>query len=120
MRISEAAQKSGLSPDTIRFYEKAGIIHQVERGSDGLRRFSPENVDWLTLLYWLRRTGMPMKEMRRFADLYRQGDATISERRQVLEAHGRELEKRRAELDSCAKVLARKLAIYDQYEGIAQ
>lgn len=117
MRISEASTKSGLSADTIRYYEKAGIVPAIDRGADGLRRFSPENVEWLTLLYWLRKTGMPMKEMQRFAGLYRQGDRTVSSRRDLLLRHAERLKKRREEVDRCEDVLAVKLAAYDRIEG---
>ena len=117
MRIAEAAHRSGLSADTIRYYEKSGILPEIRRGSDGQRRFSPENIDWLTLLFWLRETGMPMKTMYRFASLYRAGDQTNPERKQVLLAHAEYLKKRRVDLDRCEDVLARKLAIYENHEG---
>lgn len=117
MRISEASSKSGLSADTIRFYEKTGLVPAIARGPDGLRRFSPENVEWLTLLYWLRKTGMPTKEMQHFASLYRQGEQTVPQRRAVLLAHEKRLRRRRADLDRCEEVLAVKLAAYDRIEG---
>jgi DNA-binding transcriptional MerR regulator len=116
MRISEAAKISGLGIDTIRYYEKSGIIPPLDRGSDGQRRFSPETVDWLTLLYWLRETGMPLKTMREFAALYRQGDQTIPQRKAVLLAHSDQLAKRRTDLDHCEEILVHKLAIYKVYE----
>jgi len=117
MRISEASTRSGLSADTIRYYEKSGIVPAIDRGPDGLRRFSPENVEWLTLLYWLRKTGMPMKEMHRFAALYREGNSTVPERKALLLKHAERLKKRRAELDTCEEVLAVKLAAYRNIEG---
>ncbi|MBN9668791.1 MerR family transcriptional regulator [Roseibium aggregatum] len=117
MRISEASSKSGLSADTIRFYEKTGLVPAIARGPDGLRRFSPENVEWLTLLYWLRKTGMPMQEMQHFALLYRQGAQTLPQRRAVLLEHEKRLRRRRDDLDRCADVLAVKLAAYDRIEG---
>ena len=117
MRIAEAALRCGLSVDTIRYYEKSGIVPEIRRGPDRQRRFSQENIEWLTLLFWLRETGMPMKTMYRFASLYRAGDQTIPERKQVLLAHAAHLKKRRADLDRCEDVLARKLAIYEDHEG---
>lgn len=117
MRISEASTISGLSADTIRYYEKSGIVPPIDRGPDGLRRFSPENVEWLVLLYWLRKTGMPMREMKRFASLYKQGDTTVPDRRTLLLNHEARLKRRRQELDRCADVLAVKLAAYDRIEG---
>ena len=114
MRISEAAARSGLKADTIRYYEAEGLVPNVMRGSDGQRRFSPENVDWLTLLYWRRETGMPMKVMQRFAGLYAQGDETIPDRKSILLDHSRLLAKRRDDLDRCDEILSRKLEIYEE------
>ena len=117
MKISEAAVVCGLSIDTIRFYEKSGLLPGVARGADGHRRFSPENVEWLTLLSSLRATGMPLRAMRHFADLYRQGDATIRERRQTLLDHAKHLQNLRADLDHCAALVSKKLQIYKDILG---
>ncbi len=110
MRIANAASRSGLSIDTIRYYEKSGILPEIRRGSDGQRRFSANNMEWLTLLYWLRETGMPMKTMYRFATLVHAGDHTISERKEILLAHSEHLKKRWADLDRCEDLLAYKIA----------
>ncbi len=115
MRISEAASKSGLNVDTIRYYEAEGLVPNVPRGLDGQRRFSHENVEWLTLLYWLRETGMPMKVMRQFADLYSKGDQTIPARKAILLGHSARLAERRRALDRCDEILARKLEIYEEH-----
>ncbi len=115
MRIAEAAALSGLKIDTIRYYEAEGLIPNVSRGPDGQRRFSAENVDWLTFLFWLRETGMPMKVMQRFAALYAQGDETIPDRKNILLEHSQLLAKRRNGLDRCDEILARKLEIYEEY-----
>ena len=117
MRISEAAARSGLSIDTIRYYERSGLLPPVARGSDRRRRFSPENIEWLILLASLRDTRMPMERMRRFAELYQRGNDSIPERRQMLLEHSAQLKARRAELDRCADLLAYKLQKYSEIEG---
>ena len=117
MRISEAASRSGLSVDTIRFYEKSGLLPPVGRGADGRRDFSAGVVEWLVLLASLRDTGMSMREMRHFAGLYRQGDETVLERRQVLLEHAAHLDRRRADLERCAGILAVKLRRYAEILG---
>ena len=114
MRISEASTACGLSPDTIRYYEKSGMIPAVGRTQNGHRHFTPEIIDWLTLLYWLRKTGMPMEKMKRFTELAQQGDNTIETRRKILADHSRELRSRRDELDRCEQVLAGKIGSYDK------
>ena len=113
MRISQAASASGLSIDTIRYYEKLNLLPRIVRGEDGKRCFSAENVDWLILLASLRETGMPLKRMRHFAGLYRKGEKTIPERRQILVDHSRHLDSRRKAVDRCAELLAYKLKRYD-------
>lgn len=116
MRIAEASSISGLSIDTIRYYEKTGMLPSVARGHDGHRRFTAENVDWLTVLYWLRATGMTMKVMHRYATLVHAGDHTIPERKKILRDHGDKLNRRRADLDRCAELLAYKLDAYETVE----
>lgn len=117
MKIAEVAAKCGLSIDTIRYYEKAGICPAVRRGSDGKRRFSPEDVDWLALLASLRETGMPTKTMKYFAGLYQQGDGTVSERKRMLLEHEKRLQVQQASLAKCRNLLTHKLARYDDILG---
>lgn len=114
MRISEVAERTGLSISTIRFYEKSGLCPHIRRGSDGKRVFSAMDADWLLLLASLRATGMPLSEMRAFATLYASGDETIPERKAALLAHRQSLEARQLELDRCRALLDRKLQRYDE------
>ena len=112
MRISEAAQACGLSAHTIRFYESAGMLPEIARGADGHRQFTPKHIEWLTLLYWLRETGMPLAQMRRFTALAKAGPDGVPERRQILQDHAKALRAKRALLDKCEEVLAVKIASY--------
>lgn len=114
MKISEVAELTGLSISTIRFYEKSELCRFIERGADGKRRFSKMDVNWLELLASLRATGMPMSEMRRFAELYACGDTTIPKRKAALLAHRRSLDVRQAELERCRTILDHKLRRYDE------
>ncbi|MGB3315904.1 MAG: MerR family transcriptional regulator [Albidovulum sp.] len=117
MKISEAAEACGLSSDTIRYYEKSGMLPEIRRGPDGHRDFSVRDVDWLTLLYWLRETGMPLRQMKRFTALAKSGGGTVAKRRAILLAHAGELQRRRALLDRCDEVLAVKIASYGATDG---
>ena len=117
MRITEAAAACGLSPHTIRFYEKSGMLPEIARGPDGHRRFTPRDIAWLTLLYWLRATDMPLKEMRRFTRLAKTDAADAAARRNILLAHADTLKAKRAMLDECERVLAFKIASYSHAGG---
>lgn len=116
MRIQEAAERSQLSVDTIRFYEKAGMLPRIPRDKSGWRSFDADSVDWLVTLERLRSTGMPLKEVRRFAALVHEGAAAspgaAAERLEMLRRHSKRLTKRRDELDACEAYLARKISIY--------
>jgi DNA-binding transcriptional MerR regulator len=116
MRINEAAQETGLSADTIRYYEKQGLLPPVTRDPSGHRQFSPDNINWMTILYWLRKTGMSMEVMSQFARLVHAGSHTIPERLSILRAHETLLTQRREDLDRCADLLAHKIGVYSKFE----
>lgn len=110
MKIAEAAARSGLSIDTIRFYERAGLLPIVERGPDGHRRFSAEVLRWLVLFERLRSTGMPMREMKRYADLTLEGEATMGERLVILEGHLVRIAAQDARIQACRALIEHKIA----------
>lgn len=112
MKIAEVSKSCGLSAHTIRFYEKSGMLPEIARGSDGYRRFTPRHVEWLTLLFWLRETGMSLSQMQRFTALAKKGDAGMSERREILADHAATLKAKRETLEKCERVLAVKIASY--------
>ena len=124
MNIKEAAMQSGLSLDTIRFYEKSGMLPRIVRDARGWRHFSPDAVEWLRNLERLRATGMPMKEMHRFAVLVHQADPgapdVATERLAILKVHSERLDKRQIELDGCKAYLSKKIEIYQNLLGDGQ
>jgi DNA-binding transcriptional MerR regulator len=87
LSISEAADASGLSAHTLRYYERAGLLEPVSRDERGHRRYREADLQLLTFLTKLRATGMPIREVRRYAELMKAGDATDEERLALLEAH---------------------------------
>ena len=93
LSIAEAAEASGLSAYTLRYYEQIGLIATIDRRS-GARRYSDADMRWLDFLVRLRATGMSMQGMQRYAQLLRQGnaDASLDERQAMLEAHAARLE----------------------------
>ncbi len=117
MKISEASNACGLSAHTIRFYEQSGMLPDIHRGADGHRRFTPRDIEWMTLLYWLRETGMALEQMRRFTSLAKAGDTAVSARREILLDHARTLKAKRAKLEKCEQVLAIKIASYSPKTG---
>lgn len=110
--ISEAAQQSGLSAHTLRWYERIGLISRVARGGDGRRRFGANDMAWLNLLVRLRSTGMPVEQMARYAALVRTGAGTEAERLEILTEHRERVKAAlEAQLD-CLAVIDRKIDNY--------
>lgn len=97
----EVADRTGFSLDTMRYYERIGLLDGVARDPAGRRIFTEADVDRLGLLRCLRATGMPIARMLRYAELARAGDTTLPERIALLEEHDREVERRIADL--CAQ-----------------
>jgi DNA-binding transcriptional MerR regulator len=110
--VSEAAARVGLTTHTLRWYEQEGLVSPVRRDSAGRRRYSEADLGWLELLTKLRRTGMPVRDMRRYAELARQGDHTLAERVRLFKAHRERVLARIAELRADLDVINYKIEIY--------
>jgi len=109
--IGETAAKCGLSQHTLRWYERIGLLGTIERGGDGRRRFSDSDLDWLSLLIKLRATGMPVRDMQRYAELVRSG-AGEEERIELLKKHRDEVRVALAAQRECLKLLDAKIGHY--------
>jgi DNA-binding transcriptional MerR regulator len=116
LTVGEAAERVGLTTYTLRWYEQEGLVAPVGRDSSGRRRYTRSDVDWLFLLTRLRRTGMPVRDMRRYAELARLGDRTLGARRALFEAHRERVLARMAELAEDLKVLDYKIDAYRRAE----
>jgi DNA-binding transcriptional MerR regulator len=87
LTISDAARKSGISAHTLRYWERAGLLAPISRNGSGHRRYAEEDLERIKFLTKLRTTGMPIRRVRRYAELLNRGDDTNEERLALLEAH---------------------------------
>jgi len=113
---SEVAERTGFSLDTLRYYERIGLMLEIERTAGGRRRYTERDVWWLNLLRCLRDTEMPIAEMLRFTDLVRKGDPSRPARPDLLESHDARIESRIAHLRECQTQLRTKIAHYRELE----
>ena len=107
----EAAEKCGLTQYTLRWYERIGLLDRIDRTADGRRRFSDADLDWLILLGRLRATGMPVRDMLRYAELVRSG-AGEQERADLLRRHRERVRQALLEQQECLKLLDTKIENY--------
>jgi DNA-binding transcriptional MerR regulator len=114
LTISAAAEASGLSVDTLRYYEKAGLSLRVPgRSASGQRRYTEDDVRWLGTLVMLRRTGMPIRDIKRFVELYRV-DGSEPDRLAILEAHRERVLAELRETQTHLDAINRKIDFYQE------
>ena len=118
LTIKQVSQQTGLSIDTLRYYERIGLLEPVARAQNGHRRYTQHDIAWIDLLIRLRNTGMPRAQMVRFAQLRRQGSATATERRIMLEQHQYSLEQHMQELEQHMAALQQKIARIKELEAL--
>ncbi|WP_293937186.1 MerR family transcriptional regulator [Iodobacter sp.] len=119
LSISKVSEHCGLSIDTLRYYEKIGLIDTVPRGLNGQRRYRDEDLGWIAFLLRLRSTGMGIVDMQRYASLRRAGHTpdSLVPRREMLEAHAAAVALQIASLQENLLLLQGKIEIYRQMEA---
>ncbi len=112
--IAEAADALGLSTDTLRYYERDGLLlRPVPRGGNGHRAYTEADVRWIELVTRLRSTGMPIRDVRRYADLVRAGTGNEADRLAVLTAHRDQVLRQLAEVTTHLAAIESKIATYE-------
>jgi DNA-binding transcriptional MerR regulator len=112
--IQEVTKATGLSAHTLRYYERIGLIHPIEREENTRRRYTADDVGWIDFLLKLRATGMSIKDMQKYAELQRQGEETLPERVEMLKVLRANVEARMSELNEHLKLVCYKIEIYQQ------
>src|SRR5512132_1170734 len=115
--IGDVARRTGLSVHALRFYEREGLMlsQHVARGTGGHRRYTEQEVYWLRICIKLRRSGMPLATIRRFAELVREGPGNEQQRLELLREHQQHVENQLAELEDCLQIINRKVGVYEQH-----
>jgi len=114
LTIQEVAQATGLSAHTLRYYERVGLIHPIDREQNSHRRYTSDDVGWIDFLTKLRATGMSIKDMQRYAELQRRGDETLPERVEMLESLRDRVEAHMDELNEHLKLIYYKIELYQK------
>jgi DNA-binding transcriptional MerR regulator len=111
--ISEAARRTGVSVHTLRYYERAGlVVTAIDRTSSGRRRYHELDLDWITVCTKLRATGMPIKTVRRYAQLVSSGHGNEQERLALLQAHRAEVVATLAQVQENLALIDHKIDVY--------
>lgn len=111
--IGEAAKRLNIAASTLRYYEKEGLLPFVERSKGGIRMFKDEDFGWLTIIECLKKTGMPIKEIKAFVDWCVDGDSTIDQRLELIKAQQKAVEKQIQAMEENLKMLSYKRWYYE-------
>ena len=118
LTIAEAAEVSGVSAHTLRYYQRAGLIGDVDRAASGHRRYGDEDLAWIHTIQCLRATGMPIRAIRRYAELARSGEGNWEERLALLEEHRAAVQVQLDEVQGHLAFIDRKITTYkDRING---
>lgn len=110
--ISETSKETGLSIDTLRYYERIDLLVDIDRNVSGHRAYNEDDLGWLGWLACLRETGMPIAEMVCFAELVRQGDESVEDRLALLVAHRENVMSKINQMQKRLDVIDKKIEHY--------
>ena len=114
MTIAEASRKYDISADTLRYYERIGLIPPVPRTRGGLRDYGEESCGWIQLMKCMRAAGVQIEALIEYVDLFQQGDATLDARKALLVEQRDQLVSRMAEMQASLDLLNQKIDRYEQ------
>ena len=114
LSVKEVAERFGISPHTIRYYDNMGLLPELARDEHGARVFTPEQLEGLSIVLCLRSTGLSVSGIRHYLALVEQGDSTLRERYEIILAQKKRAEAERAEIENKLKILSAKQARYEE------
>ena len=114
MTIAEVSRKYDISADTLRYYERIGLIPPVPRTRGGLRDYGEESCGWIQLMKCMRAAGAQIEALIEYVDLFQQGDATLDARKALLVEQRDQLVSRMAEMQASLDLLNQKIDRYEQ------
>ena len=114
MTIAEVSRKYDISADTLRYYERIGLIPPVPRTRGGLRDYGEEACGWIQLMKCMRAAGVQIEALIEYVDLFQQGDATLDARKALLVEQRDQLVSRVAEMQASLDLLNQKIDRYEQ------
>lgn len=114
MTISQVSKMYSLTQDTIRYYEKIGIIPKVPRNKSGIRDFDENSCKWLEFIKCMRASGMSIEALIKYVEYFKQGNNTINDRKKLLIEQREKLMKKQNDIENTIKRLDYKIKMYEE------
>lgn len=115
MNIKKVSELSGVSADTIRYYERIGLIPHVKRNDNGIRNFDEEDLRWIIFSRQMRNAGLSIESLVEYLTLFQVGNETVPARKEIIADQIAELKEKASELNTAIERLEFKLANYDEH-----
>lgn len=113
MRISEVSEHYNISTDTLRYYERIGLIPTVNRDKRGIRDYNELDVRRVEFIKCMRSAGLPIEALIEYMRLVHQGDSTIQARKEILKQQREQIEARMKEMQKTLNLLDHKIEAYE-------
>ena len=113
MKIAEVSDRYGLSSDTLRYYERVGLIPPVNRNGNGIRDYSELDIRRVEFVKCMRSAGLPIEVLIEYVGLVQQGDGTIETRKEILKEQRELLVARMQEMQKTLDILDHKIEVYE-------
>jgi MerR family transcriptional regulator, aldehyde-responsive regulator len=114
MTITEVSKKYELSADTLRYYERIGLIPEVNRNKNGIRHYTEEDCRWVEFIKCMRNAGLPIEVLIEYVTLFQQGDETIESRKEILTEQRKQLIEKMEDIKKTIERLDYKIERYEQ------
>ena len=114
MQISEVAEKFGLTTDTLRYYEREGLIGPITKGKNGIRNYDENDIRRIQFVKCMRAAGVEISFLKRYLQLFDEGDKTVKERREILVEQRRILKEKLDAMQEAYDKLNYKIDLYDK------
>ncbi len=114
MKIAEVSERYGISSDTLRYYERIGLLPHVQRNGGGIREYSELDIRWVEFVKCMRRAGLPIEVLIEYVGMVQQGDPTIEARKEILIEQRNLLVSKMNEIQKTLDVLNHKIDVYEE------
>lgn len=117
MKIAEVSKKYNLTQDTIRYYEKEGLIPTIPRTESGIRNFDEESCNWIEFIKCMRSAGLEIEVLKEYVKLFREGKSTVAKRKELLEKQREKLLQKQRSINETLERLNYKINLYNEIEN---
>lgn len=114
MTIAEVCKKYDLTADTVRYYERIGLLPKIPRNENGIRNFDEKSCRWIEFIKCMRNAGMEIEILLEYVEMFRKGKSTVEARKKLLEEQREKLREKQKNINDTIERLDYKLELYDE------